>query len=174
MKANALRIGNYVDSENGIGKITCIEEKRVCVDCDKLTYTPIDIVRAIPLTKEWLIKLGFKKDSDLNSLFSLNGINCNTSNMEFTLGSGKIKEIKYVHQLQNIYFALTGEELTVKLKNMFDIKTLKKAIEDEDKETILSLINPNMEVDESFKLLPQDVQDKWNELEEKAIKIITT
>lgn len=30
------------------------------------------------------------------------------------LGLKKTKSIKYIHQLQNLYFALTGEELTIK------------------------------------------------------------
>ena len=29
-------------------------------------------------------------------------------------GTSLIPHIKYVHQLQNLYFALTGEELTIK------------------------------------------------------------
>jgi len=58
-------------------------------------------------------------------------------------------------------------------RNDFDIEALKKAIKERDKDMICALIAPNMEVDESFELLPQDVQDRWNELEEKGIKIIT-
>jgi hypothetical protein len=31
----------------------------------------------------------------------------------FSYGFEKSIELKYVHQLQNLYFALTGEELTI-------------------------------------------------------------
>lgn len=69
----------------------------------------------IPLTEEWLLRFGFEKDrsgyrlDDINSLsFSENYIVCWHDKV---LG---IKQIEYVHQLQNLYFTLTGEELTIK------------------------------------------------------------
>jgi hypothetical protein len=34
--------------------------------------------------------------------------------MEATYLSQKLRKINYVHELQNLYFAITGEELTIK------------------------------------------------------------
>lgn len=83
-------------------------------------------IRPIELTEEWLLKFGFEKDKDDN--FSLN------FNKEiFTLlspfqvareqkyyifkisycGLPRYKELKYVHQLQNLFFALTETELII-------------------------------------------------------------
>ncbi len=73
-------------------------------------------IEPIPLTEEWLLKFGFEKTwyGVEDALIELQktekgyilSINCN----EYTEG----KEFYYVHQLQNLYFALTGEELTIK------------------------------------------------------------
>ena len=67
--------------------------------------------QGIPLTEEWLLKFGF-----------LNGVLTITHNqIQFTdhaivrgmTGAVHFNECKYVHQLQNLYFALTGQELTI-------------------------------------------------------------
>jgi hypothetical protein len=81
--------------------------------------SPIDIeFEPIPLTEEWLIKFGFK----LNKLGNL----CKSSNYQkrwitfkkyqdrWYLYLTHNPKCDYVHQLQNLYFALTGEELTLK------------------------------------------------------------
>lgn len=64
----------------------------------------------IELTEEWLLKLGFKpfvKD------FTLKGIIIHKRKRGWVLRKS-VPEIKYVHQLQNLYFALKGEELELK------------------------------------------------------------
>ena len=105
MDANELRIGNWVLSTL-LQKypINTIQEGMPCPE-------------PIPLTEEWLIDLGFEK-VDVNlfekrclTLFIENGT------WKWFLGDRAYKlgtEIKYVHTLQNLYFALTGEELIVK------------------------------------------------------------
>jgi len=73
--------------------------------------------KPIPLNEEWLVKFGFEKDKSAfiygyyalynNEIYWSGGVYsaCDSiSNIE----------IKYVHQLQNLIFALTGEELTLK------------------------------------------------------------
>jgi hypothetical protein len=77
-------------------------------------------IKPIPLTEEWLIKLGFQYDTityyqqDYTGILIADG-----DDDEFDLFFGSIKNrifvgIKYVHQLQNLYFALTDKELTIK------------------------------------------------------------
>jgi hypothetical protein len=78
----------------------------------------------IPLTEEWLLKFGFNRHHAdyFNGIIYIKNI---INNTEFEwgvypneLGSGiqiqNRKLLKYVHQLQNLYFALTEEELVVK------------------------------------------------------------
>ena len=70
----------------------------------------------IPLTEEWLVKLGFERNDEcleleINdiSLVWIGYITLNFNGTYIILNN----EIIYLHQLQNLYFALTGEELTL-------------------------------------------------------------
>lgn len=108
MKANELRIGNYVlDNLGGILKIKGVNE-----DSD------LSHVRGITITEEWLFNFGFEKvKEDIFSLLKDNKKVCtiskgNFGRFEYTQLTVHGIYIEYVHQLQNLYFALTGEELT--------------------------------------------------------------
>ena len=109
---NELRIGNYV-SLHGI----LITMRDSDFNFDESYFKPIT------LTEEWLLKFGFvRHHADYaNDVIYIKNILDNT---EFewgvypnTLGSGiQIQNrnlLKYVHQLQNLYFALTNKELTI-------------------------------------------------------------
>ena len=111
MKTNELRIANWF--------IQYDEPEQFDGD-----FYHLSDIKFIPLTREWLFKFGFKlvfAGSGDGYLYSF-GEKCNT--MELinrgygfkynTFNSCEI-EIKYVHQLQNLYFALTGEELKIQL-----------------------------------------------------------
>jgi hypothetical protein len=66
----------------------------------------------IKLTEEWLLKFGFEKKE---SIWSLNEIELTSwFTFRFSKNPLKLQEIDYVHQIQNLYFALTGEELIIK------------------------------------------------------------
>ena len=68
--------------------------------------------KPIPLTEEWLVEFGFEKA--LNGWWSDNEI-WSYNDGKFYLGANTyLSNVKYVHQLQNLYFALTNEELTLK------------------------------------------------------------
>jgi len=85
--------------------------------------------KPILLTEEWLFSFGFEiyAESVIMKAFKI-GFNEITQDYLFDLCwikdlDGKDKhpfykngrfEIKYIHQLQNLYFALTNEELTIK------------------------------------------------------------
>lgn len=71
---------------------------------------PYKFVAGIPLTDKWLKKLGFEYVKEHESWG--NG----KIGVFFIEGevSYNIARMKNVHQLQNLYFALTGEELEVK------------------------------------------------------------
>jgi hypothetical protein len=72
-------------------------------------------LKPIPLTEEWLLKFGFEKNitTDLYPTFSYDILNVNDG-IVYVLNYGFVNHIKYIHQLQNLYFALTGEELQSK------------------------------------------------------------
>lgn len=110
---NELRIGNYIQFSSG---------SIYAVDIIYKDYTMLKNWFAIPLSEEWLKMLGGEKDQQIN-LIRLNAMDGTITfypekNIFKILGAINgynfgTYEIKYVHQLQNLYFSLTGRELTV-------------------------------------------------------------
>lgn len=88
----------------------------------------LDLLHPIPLTKEWLIEFGFDKYRGCYQIFlpniqdkgamylSFENVSTIASlcDMRERLETVNLTNVNYVHQLQNLYFALTGEELTNK------------------------------------------------------------
>lgn len=107
MKATELRIGNWYYAKTISGK--WIETYvRNGAALDSLDGCSIDKAKPIPLTKYWLERLNWNTPKDMGVAFSKN-----THEIYFVAGN-YYKNIEYVHQLQNLYFALTGEELQAK------------------------------------------------------------
>jgi hypothetical protein len=118
MKATELRIGNKVLYKNGIIDVIIISGISYSFGKYDVTINPnrkwimVDIktISPIPLTEEWLLKFGFE------SLLSGAGYVKNRTEIGYNHNGFYIitsgLKIEYVHQLQNLYFALTGEELT--------------------------------------------------------------
>ena len=108
MEAKELRIGNWVNIQ-GVELTVGMINIDIAEGCEP-----------IPLTEEWLVKLGFISDSlgGFNSPRSMNiyflDKHINICYAKYAESGVKLEHIKYVHQLQNLYFALTGEELTIK------------------------------------------------------------
>ena len=122
MKANELRIGNYLAASDGI---LC---EVIAIELDGYKTKPVNPIQSIPvfqigdiikprlpipLTEEWLIKFGFESSCD-------DGYSCDWDYKKITICEQESfiedttgVEIKHVHQLQNLYFALTGEELEI-------------------------------------------------------------
>lgn len=109
LKQNDCRYGNYIVYG---GSITQLNEKEMCHFFRfPETYKPIQ------LNEEWLLKFGFEKEY---GAFKLKGLKCwltkytSEPNLySVNVGNIKLSTLKYVHELQNLYFALTGSELTV-------------------------------------------------------------
>lgn len=135
MKALELRIGNWLTggAETAIKGDFQVEGWHInaMVAFEKTAKRFVDW-QPIPLTEEWLKKFGFTKQGELNytrywhknpdALFSFGNYARSNDDPESkpTLKARckdgqtnqvSIASLKYVHQLQNLYFALTGEEL---------------------------------------------------------------
>lgn len=112
MEAHELMIGNTIDK----GTIVNMLESGVHVGYGKC-YT-YDEISPIPLTEEWLLSFGFVESQDIDTIFGLK-LNDFWYINEFQIRN-KFNaillevELKYVHQLQNLYFALTRTHLTLK------------------------------------------------------------
>jgi hypothetical protein len=119
MKTTDLRIGNLVLSKGVPVQIEEImwETVRYCFG-----EFPIDYVEPIPITEDWLWRLGFERREGLFRLskYWVEFRNFDTVGVKILFGCFQNNKIyitdtlvytEYVHQLQNIYFALTGKEL---------------------------------------------------------------
>ena len=107
MKANELRIGNWVLSKDG---------RHIQMNRDMFGVVPL--LTPIPLTPEVLEKCkGFEKDKSGDYVF-LNYYKIQRILKGYIwaygFSSAYCVELKYLHQLQNLIFALTGEELIYK------------------------------------------------------------
>jgi hypothetical protein len=116
MKAQELRIGNLVRN-NLNGEIL----KPCDVLCDGINTDKIEglnygFIEPIPLTEEWLFKFGFERQENNWKTLDLHFATIGWEKLagialSFEKESIYLPHIKYVHQLQNLYFALTNEEL---------------------------------------------------------------
>ena len=116
MKAKELRIGNYIGFGNidQIERVEIIKEQALGVysDCEFDTLTPIELFEPIPLTEEWLLKMGFE-NYDGSKWERCGIIILNYNDGCIYLANQLHVNIFYVHQLQNLFFSLIGEELTI-------------------------------------------------------------
>lgn len=112
MDVMELRIGNWV---NNMGiEIRFDINDWDCIVSKAFSQNPMERYKPIPLTEEWLVKLGMiREGSDWWGLkgFELgetsSGYINSVNSFEYSHGIG----IRWVHQLQNLYYAFTGEEM---------------------------------------------------------------
>jgi hypothetical protein len=133
MEAKELRIGNLVNEKWWDTTIGEYEYSLVIVSAIYPTHIrcqddhayDFEDCQPIPLTEEWLFELGFKKEGESN-FYKKNinqkgriwinirvdgGVGCEIGTLAGY--SAGFVDCKHIHQLQNLYFALTGEELTL-------------------------------------------------------------
>lgn len=127
IKVSELRTGNLILGDDGkpeeVYNIKDDDRKVInftildgCVDL------PTENPQGIPITDEWLERMGFEERYTHNS----DGDEINYMKMKafedllyrdgiFSLccGSLELPHIEYVHQLQNLFYALTGKELEI-------------------------------------------------------------
>jgi hypothetical protein len=105
ISANELRIGNYIESKSGKAFQTQLFHLNK-LEKEECNFYPISI------TEEWLKRFGFVKNIT-------SWVNWERPNLtkevrlkiqgKYLFYDGRI--IEHVHLLQNLYFALTGQEL---------------------------------------------------------------
>ena len=125
INANELRIGNII-------YLGVVKEPIIVKGINPESPVLLN-AEPIPLDEEWLLKFGFnhfpemihefRKDTDCGFNISLSKMpyrwcfyrhECPlSSSYDNDKGTYITDRFKYVHQLQNLYFALTGEELTI-------------------------------------------------------------
>ena len=131
MEASELRIGNFVNAYinattgkiHSLTKVTCLHMNTL-EGKNNVTH-PYNLIEPIRLTEEWLLKLGFKRNENTKVSDSFYYISVGGSKLHINPDNGVVwihrNEsifnnpclIEFVHQLQNLYYALTGVELSV-------------------------------------------------------------
>lgn len=118
MEAKELRIGNTTfeynkdDKEWIVSNVSCWDFERARLNNNEIY---LEHRKPIPLTEEILLKCGFEKHNKefwFKDFFI--GLIDNSFNLKEGIGV-YVADVYYLHQLQNLYFALTNEELTVNL-----------------------------------------------------------
>jgi hypothetical protein len=138
MEARELRIGNCIIWRGANHIIESISKNEIRIDWyypDNITT--VEELEPTPLTNEILKKCGFNDDDNLGTRYSFQVLRSHEqliSTHEYVLGKFEhestdefrlacddytfdiqLPHIKYLHQLQNLHFALTGEELKITL-----------------------------------------------------------
>jgi hypothetical protein len=122
IKANELRIGNKVDYYGNIVTINYINDTDVGFsDYVPFDYPLLDEINPVPITEDRLVRFGFKRDTKYDWELKVNGVifygmvdnrQYDYLNSIFILNLPDSKiNIHHIHQLQNLYYALTGEEM---------------------------------------------------------------
>ncbi len=123
MKANEARYGNIIKNGYAIielDSLGCgVVDMNNMDDIASYIYLEWRNVKPIPLTKEWLLKAGFKKINGWDDAIiwrkSGQGYDFDLEEMENGYEfCDFLTKLEFLHQLQNLYFALCGEELTFK------------------------------------------------------------
>ncbi|MGL4367412.1 MAG: hypothetical protein ACRCX5_14325 [Bacteroidales bacterium] len=134
MNLNELRLGNYVygiDPNNKeCGMVIC---KVQCIYMDGAELSGIEVplcaeyIEPIELTSDILVKCGFKSNYAEDPQLYGNKATVRYYNKRFELYKKALRStfefytyyitvrLEYLHQLQNLYFAINGKELEVKL-----------------------------------------------------------
>ena len=121
IKSNEIRIGDYLRWDDPSHDILKVESISYSTNNWFVNNGLLIDMKPIPLTEEWLLRFVLKGRKDF-VYDSINGFGIQIRNGKYYAAildiSGVLYhstiEIKYVHQLQNLYFALTGQELELR------------------------------------------------------------
>ena len=124
MKANELRIGNYVvsmDEEPEVMTVDLIDSVEETFHGNALEDVKLENVCGIPLDESWFELFGFEYKVGLFGGWYSPEISGECIKMSKLANQGykyqhARKPIVCVHELQNLVYALTGEELKEKQK----------------------------------------------------------
>lgn len=118
MKTKGLQIGNLIQDK--YGNIEIVNQLLTIGDyIDRVNDEPYeDYYSPIPLSEEWLLKMGFEQPGHGFNELQLDyndGEIIIDINDRIYIGTNEfyVKDVP-LHRLQNIFHSLTGEELTIK------------------------------------------------------------
>lgn len=136
MKPTELSIGNLVCYNGKVVKVEQITKHKIGYHTKpnetRMNYARLCEIGPIPITEEWLTKIGFilpehkefyimccvnGKDNSirLTRYFNLWNVEIFASHPEVVMLECTILGLRFVHELQNAYYLVTGKELEIKL-----------------------------------------------------------
>jgi hypothetical protein len=136
MKPQELRIGNLVCYNGKVVKVEQVTKRKIGYHTKpnetRMNYARLCEIEPIPITEELLLKTGFLlpehkefyvmcringKDNSirLTRYFNLWNAEIFASHPEVVMLEHTIKGLRFVHELQNAYYLVTGKELEIKL-----------------------------------------------------------
>ena len=109
MKSNEVRVGNFILFS---GVKTKVIPQDFATQCRGVNSSEMPNFKPIRLNEEWLLSAGYKKQNGYGySNYNVYGtILKNDNGFEFHY-YGIIIRLDFVHQLQNLFFSLYGEDL---------------------------------------------------------------
>jgi len=121
MKTTELRIGSFIKEigQQELFRVWGIYHEKCN---DKINLFPAALFEPVCISEEILLKFGFELDQYSKTIWTKdNGINTVRLSIDVFYSNFEadydaivsFKCPKYVHQLQNLYYCLTGEELTI-------------------------------------------------------------
>ena len=115
MKGSELRIGNLILWARGSVKVSAILESGLIRIEGNSSFFGVEgsepCLLPIPLTEEWCSRTKFHVDITENIIIWTDGDKVFME--QYGEGVEEVKNMGYVHLRQNLYHALTGEELTI-------------------------------------------------------------
>jgi len=112
-----LREGNFVFHS---GEVLCLNHKNL----DLVSFKGHHDLEGININVNWLENFGFfyVSGSDDQYTFFLSGVKIELFDSQalVTIHNNTVKNIVFVHELQNIFYALTGKELILKDSGLSD------------------------------------------------------
>ena len=125
LKGQNLRVGNLVYFNGNHKEVGVVSEilkndltkaapYKIGINHRVDVYYDIDKLKPIKISEEWLLKCGFKRfpwGLVVDDLLFKDDLKC--SYLKLQVGNGFETSVNYIHELQNLYFSLTGRELTV-------------------------------------------------------------
>ena len=135
VKAKELRVGNLIQFQ-AVPYVPDFTELEVFkLSKNRINGKHQSCFKAIPLTEELLLNLGFKNEYqyyDLEAADCWLTVNMKSKNWAISENREDFttcwKEINYLHELQNLYFGLTKKELTLNTQKHETSKTQKADI----------------------------------------------
>lgn len=138
MKANELRLGNWIKYKNSYAKVENMSSRFIMDTSDYVgvrytggwyTMCVSTAFKPIELTEEVLLKIGFSKYNDVINIYSFENesviviyapdlklLRIEDIKSDILIDRNvRLNNVEYLHQLQNVYYLLIGKELEVSL-----------------------------------------------------------